>query len=70
MAHEKAKKIANRTAGAAGGTVRGILKVLLTILLIILLTGLLFIVLPIRPLALSATLEDPTRRHGSPRFPN
>lgn len=43
MAHEKAKKIANRTAGAAGGTVRGILKVLLTILLIILLTGLLFI---------------------------
>ena len=34
------------------------------------LTALLFIVLPIRLLALSAMLEDPIRRHGSQRFPS
>ena len=42
MAHEKAKKIADKTAGAAGMTLRGVLKVILTVFLIFLLTGLLF----------------------------
>ena len=43
MAHEKAKKVADATAGAVGITLRGVLKTVFTILLIFILTGLLFV---------------------------